>query len=335
MKNEELRMKKLLKKTLRLILPILLSGFILFWVYRGFDFEKAGEVLRHDTNWGWMLFSLIFGVFAQVFRGWRWRQTLEPLGGFPKRSDCVNAIFISYAASLVVPRLGEVSRCGVLAKYDDVSFTKSLGTVVTERLVDSLTILLIAGVTFLLQMPVFITFLEQTGTKIPSFVHLLTSVWFYIVLFCIIGVCILLYYLRKTLFFYERVKGVVLNVWEGVMSLKNVRNIPLFILYTFLIWACYFFHFYFTFYCFSFTADLGLMAALVMFVGGTFAVIVPTPNGAGPWHFAVISMMMLYGVNVTDAGIFALIVHGIQTFLVALLGVYGLAVLPFAHKQRK
>lgn len=162
-------------------------------------------------------------------------------GCFPKRSDCVNAIFISYAASLVVPRIGEVSRCGVLAKYDNVSFAKSLGTVVTERLVDTLTILLITVITVLLQMPVFVTFLENTGTKIPSFTYLLTSVWFYIVLFCFIGVVVLLYYLRKTLFFYKRVKGFVLNIWEGIMSLKGVRNIPLFIFYTLAIWACYFF----------------------------------------------------------------------------------------------
>ena len=243
MKNEELRMKKLLKKTLKLILPIVLGGFILYWVYRDFDFSRVGEVLRHGTNWWWMLFSLLFGVLAQVFRGWRWRQTLEPLDAFPRRSDCVNAIFISYAASLVVPRIGEVSRCGVLAKYDNVSFAKSLGTVVTERLVDTLTIFLITGITVLLQMPVFVTFLENTGTKIPSFAYLLTSVWFYIVLFCFIGVVVLLYYLRKTLFFYERVKGFVLNIWEGIMSLKGVRNIPLFIFYTLAIWACYFFHF--------------------------------------------------------------------------------------------
>ena len=98
-------MKKLLKKTLKLILPVVLGGFILFWVYRDFDFTKAGDVLLHGTNWWWMLFSLLFGVFAQVFRGWRWRQTLEPLDAFPKKSDCVNAIFISYAASLVVPRI--------------------------------------------------------------------------------------------------------------------------------------------------------------------------------------------------------------------------------------
>lgn len=84
--NEELRMKKLLKKTLKLILPVVLGGFILFWVYRDFDFTKAGDVLLHGTNWWWMLFSLLFGVFAQVFRGWRWRQTLEPLDAFPKRA---------------------------------------------------------------------------------------------------------------------------------------------------------------------------------------------------------------------------------------------------------
>ncbi|MGP1538987.1 lysylphosphatidylglycerol synthase transmembrane domain-containing protein [Bacteroides pyogenes] len=317
-------MNKLLKKTLNVMSPLVLGGFILFWVYRDFDFAKAREVLLHEMNWWWMLFSLIFGVLAQVFRGWRWRQTLEPLDAFPKRSHCVDAIFISYAASLVVPRIGEVSRCGVLAKYDDVSFAKSLGTVVTERLVDTLTILLITGITVLLQMPVFATFLHQTGTKIPSLLHLLTSVWFYIVLFCLIGVVILLYRLRKTMFFYEKVKGFVFNIWEGVMSLRGVRNIPLFVFYTFAIWACYFFHFFFTFYCFEFTDSLDMMAALVMFVGGTFAVIVPTPNGAGPWHFAVISMLMLYGVNVTDAGIFALIVHGIQTFLVVLLGIYGM-----------
>lgn len=317
-------MNKLLKKTLNVMSPLVLGGFILFWVYRDFDFAKAREVLLHEMNWWWMLFSLIFGVLAQVFRGWRWRQTLEPLDAFPKRSHCVDAIFISYAASLVVPRIGEVSRCGVLAKYDDVSFAKSLGTVVTERLVDTLTILLITGITVLLQMPVFATFLHQTGTKIPSLLHLLTSVWFYIVLFCLIGVVILLYRLRKTMFFYEKVKGFVFNIWEGVMSLRSVRNIPLFVFYTFAIWACYFFHFFFTFYCFEFTCSLGMMPALVMFVGGTFAVIVPTPNGAGPWHFAVISMLMLYGVNVIDAGIFALIVHGIQTFLVVLLGIYGM-----------
>lgn len=316
-------MNKLLKRTLKIILPILLGGFILYWVYRDFDFLKAKEVLLHGTDWGWMSLSLFFGVMSHVFRGWRWKQTLEPLGVRPRTSDCVDAIFLSYAANLVLPRVGEVSRCGVLARYDDVSFSKSLGTVVTERLIDTLCILLITGVTFLVQMPVFFRFFEETGTKIPSLVHLVTSPWLYVVLFSVAGVGVLLYFLLRMLSFFERVKGVVLNVWEGILSLRNVANVPLFILYTLLIWVCYFYHFYLTFHCFQFTEHLGYLAGLVMFVGGTFAVIVPTPNGAGPWHFAVITMMMLYGVNATDAGIFALIVHGIQTLLVIMLGIWG------------
>ena len=127
----------------------------------------------------------------------------------------------------------------------------------------------------------------------------------------------------------------MLNVWEGVMSLKSVKNIPLFLLYTVLIWGCYFYHFYITFYCFAFTEHLSFLAGLVMFVGGTFAVIVPTPNGAGPWHFAVITMMMLYGVNATDAGVFALIVHGIQTLLVIILGIYGWLHLSLVNRTKQ
>ena len=246
-------MNKLLKKTLKILLPVALGGFILYWVYRDFDFARAKEVLLHGTNWGWMLFSLFFGVMSHVFRGWRWKQTLAPLGAYPKSGDCVDAIFVSYAANLILPRVGEVSRCGVLAKYDDVSFAKSLGTVVTERLIDTLTIIVITGITFLIQMPVFLRFFEETGTKVPSLVHLVTSPWFYVVLFSIIGVLVLLYFLLRMLSFFEKVKGVVLNVWEGVMSLKSVKNIPLFILYTLFIWICYFYHFYITFYCFSFT----------------------------------------------------------------------------------
>ena len=152
-------MNKLLKKTLKIILPILLGGFIFYWVYRDFDFSKAEEVLLHQTNWWWMLLSLFFGVMSHVLRGWRWKQTLEPLDAHPKTSDCVDAIFVSYATNLVLPRVGEVSRCGVLAKYDNVSFAKSLGTVVTERLVDTLLHSAeLRGLLFLVQMPVFFRF---------------------------------------------------------------------------------------------------------------------------------------------------------------------------------
>lgn len=326
-------MNKLLKKTLTIGIPLLFGATVMIWIYRDFDFSAVGQVLRHEMNWGWMLLSLVFGVFSHVFRGWRWKQTLEPLGAFPKTANCVNAVFLSYATNLIIPRLGEVSRCGVLSKYDGVSFAKSLGTVVSERLIDSLCVLIITITAVFAQLGVFSRFFKETGTDLNSITDIFRSANFYIILFSIIGVLVLFYFLLRTLSFYEKVKGVVLNVWTGIISLKDVRNKTLFILYTFLIWFCYFMQFYVTFFCFGFTSGLTILAALVMFVAGSIAVVVPTPNGAGPWHFAIISMMLLYGVNAEDAGIFALIVHGIQTFLVILLGVYATVALPLINKK--
>ena len=130
-------------------------------------------------------------------------------------------------ADLVLPRVGEVSRCGMLAKYDDVSFAKSLGTVVTERLIDTLTILLITGITFLMQMPVFLRFFEETGTKVPSLVHLVTSPWFYVVLFSIIGVLVLLYFLLRMRFFLRESERVGRSmggaVYMGRCDIKVIK----------------------------------------------------------------------------------------------------------------
>ena len=316
-------MNKLLKKILKVIFPLFLGAFILYWVYRDFDFSRVRVLLLEEMNWGWMVLSLAAGVMSHLLRGWRWCLTLEPLGEHPRRSTSADAIFLSYAVSLLLPRVGEVTRCGVLARYDGIPFARSLGTVVTERLVDMLCMALITGGTFLLQMPVFMRFFNETGTKIPSLLHLVTSPWFYVALFCVVGVVVLLVYLVRMLSFFEKVKGIALDVWQGVLSLRKVRQMSLFLLYTIGIWLCYYLHFYLTFFCFGFTSHLSLLAGLVMFVGGTFAVLVPTPNGAGPWHFAVITMMMLYGVDATDASLFALVVHAIQTLLVILLGIVG------------
>ncbi|MBR3013513.1 MAG: flippase-like domain-containing protein [Bacteroidaceae bacterium] len=316
-------MTPILKKTIHYVLPLLLGAFVLYWVYRDFDFLLAWHSMLYEMDWGWMLFSLVFGILAPLFRGLRWKQLLDPLVPGVRTSDCVNSIYLTYATNLIVPRAGEITRCGLLAKYDDVPFAQSVGTVVTERLIDVLTMLVFSALVFLLQMPVFLDFFRTTGTKMQSLEHLLATPWTYVTLFSIIGIVVLLHFLVRRLSIYNKVKGVVYSMRQGLLSVGAVKNKPLFWLYTILIWLCYFLHFYVAFRCFGFSAHLGVMAALVMFVAGTFAVIVPTPNGAGPWHFAVITMMMLYGVTAHDASTFALLVHGIQTLLVVLLGIWG------------
>lgn len=316
-----------IRKTLNVTMSLLLGGAILYWMYRDFDFNSVKHVLLHEMNWWWMLASFPFCVMAQAFRGLRWKQALEPLGENPKASSCIHAIFMSYAASLIVPRIGEFTRCGVLAKKEGVSFPKALGTVVTERAIDSLIILFIAATVFLMQLPVFLRFFSKTGTRLDDITGVLgqfSSTGYLVVAACAVGTLIGAYIFRRKLAFYDKVKATLGGVLDGITSLKSIRNVPLFLFYSFGIWVAYFLHYYITFFCFEATSQLGIVCGIVSFIVGCMAVLVPTPNGAGPWHFAVKTMLILYGLADTEALIFVIVVHSIQTLMVALLGIYAL-----------
>ena len=321
----------------KIALPLVLGGAILFWMYRDFDFEHIEKVLAEEMNWSWMLLSFPFGILAQMFRGWRWKQTLEPIGESPRKATAIHAVFLSYAASLVVPRIGEFTRCGVLRRYDGVSFAKALGTVVTERAIDTLLMGVLALLTLLMQMDVFTTFFTRTGTSVDAVIHKFSTMGYFVTAICGVAVLLLLHFLLRKLSLYNKVKATVGGIWQGIISLRAVNNIPLFVFYTLGIWVSYFLHYYLTFFCFDFTATLGLECALVTFVVGSIAVIVPTPNGAGPWHFAVKTMLILYGVADVNALYFVLIVHTVQTMLVIALGVYSWVALAFTkiHKKKE
>ena len=125
----------------------------------------------------------------------------------------------------------------------------------------------------------------------------------------------------------EKIRSFIAKFVEGLLSLTRMKNVWLFVFETVAIWFCYFMQFYLCFFCFEFTSSLSISAGLLLFVAGSIAVVVPTPNGAGPWHFAIISIMMLYGVSLADSEAFALIVHSTQTLLVAVLGIYALVML--------
>ena len=324
--------KNIMAKLLKIVLPLVLGGAILYWMYRDFDFQTVGHVMLHEMNWTWMLLSFPFGILAQAIRGWRWRQTLEPMGEHVRRSTAVNAVFLSYAASLFIPRVGEFTRCGVLTRWEGTSFSKALGTVVTERAVDTLVVLLYSGLILLVEMSVFGTFFHQTGTSFDHMLSSFSATGYVVTATCGLAALLLLNYLMRRLSIYNKVKTTLGDIWEGVLSLRGVKNLPLYLLFTVGIWVCYFLHYYLTFFCFDFTASLGLGCALVSFVVANFAVIVPTPNGAGPWHFAIKTMLILYGVADHQALYFVLIVHTVQTMLVVLLGVWAWLHLSFTKR---
>ena len=306
---------------------------ILWWMYRGTDWRDFMHCVSHEMHWGWMALSLVFGVLPQLFRAWRWRMALKPLGEQPRARVCADAIFLSYASSLVVPRIGEVARCGTLKKYDGVSFSKSLGTVLTERLVDSVMVILLTAVAVLSQLPVLLQFLRTTGMSLDQVLGRFTGTGYVVTALCAVAVLGFGYYLFKNLSFFSKSREIARNIWTGIRSLRDVKNLPLYLFYSLGIWVGYFLHFYIAFFCFDFTCGINPVAAFLIFCVGTFAVLVPTPNGAGPWHFAVKTMLILYGVAEPQAILFALVVHTIQTMEVVLLGAYGWADLTLLQRN--
>jgi uncharacterized protein (TIRG00374 family) len=322
-----MKMKRTLVAILKVVLPLVLAGGILWWMYRGFDWQGLAETVRTDMRWSWMLLSFPFCVSAQVFRALRWRQALEPLGEHPRVSTCVNAVFISYASSLVVPRVGEVLRCGVLSRYEGTSFGRSIGAVVTERVVDMSVVLIFSLLTLAAQVPVFMRFFAATGFSVPQLLGTFSGAGYLVAGICVVVLLLAAVLMVRRLNVFTRTRSMMSDFGAGMLSVRRLRRPWLFGLYTVGIWLSYYLHFYLTFFCFDFTEHLGATAAMVAFVVGCFAVLVPTPNGAGPWHFAVKTALVLYGISATDAAAFVLVVHTIQTLMLVLLGLYALPAL--------
>ena len=302
-------------------------------MYRGFRWDDVRQAFASDMSWSWMLLSFPFGIMAQVFRALRWKQALTPLGEKPRLHTCINAVFISYASSLIVPRVGEMLRCGILRRWEGTNFSKGIGTVVTERMIDSTLVISLALITAACQIPLFMKFFSQTGVSLQGFLGTFTTTGWLVTLLCGILILCTVVLLVWRLNFFSRTRAVLTDLKDGLLSVRHVKSPSLFLFNSVGIWVCYYLHFYLTFYCFQYTAHLGAMAALVAFVVGCFAVLVPTPNGAGPWHFAVKTVLVLYGVSQTEGAMFVLVVHTIQTLLVVGLGLYGVAALSLTKKK--
>ena len=328
-------MGKILKNAMKIVLPLLIAGGLLYWMYRDFDFAEARRIFLDEMNIWWLFASLIPITLSHILRGLRWLITLEPLGYRPKTGDSIDSIFIAYASNVLVPRVGEVSRCAVLTKYDKVPFSKALGTLVAERLIDMLLVLLFVCVMLLTQLDVFLSLFAQTGTNEASFAELFSSPKTYAIIAAVVVACVALWIPMKKTRLYAKVKQAIGGFVDGLLSLKTMNRKGLFLLYTIGIWVGYFLEFYLAFFCFPFTAELTVVQGLVIFAAISLAIVIPTPNGAGPWHFVVISMMTLYGVSNTDASSFALIVHTFQTLGVIMLGAYGWVALQVRNRKMK
>ena len=264
-------------------------------------------------------------------------EMLEHIPGQNIRWENVNFMEISsnlvpYMTPDVFEKAVQESIC-TKENTDKISFTKLLGTLVVDRVSDTIMVGTITLFIFLFNIDFFTSFFANNPALVDGFRSMFNSIWIYVLLVGMVVVVWLVFKYMSGFKLVRKARGLLDNIWMGMKSIWLLDRKWLFLLDTFLIWGGYFCYFYITFYAFGFTEDLGVVVGLIAFTMSSIGVAVPVQGGIGPWHFMVIATLVCFGVNENDAAAFALVVHTVQTVWTGLCGLFGIVAIPLNNRK--
>lgn len=317
---------------LKILIPLVLGVIVLWLLYRNTDFDKMWLTIK-DANISILLFSLIFGLLGNVIRGFRWKLLIEPLGYNPSTLSLVYSVLGSYAVNIAIPRGGEVWRCAVIAKEEKIPFAKLFGTMILDRLSDTVMVFLIILLACCFHMQFFLDYLKENQALSSSLSHLVSSPWVIGGFIAIPLAIIVLFSVFKHTTFIIKVNDFFRSVWRDIKTIFKMKTKGLFVAYSVGIWLSYFLYFYITFFAFGFTKDLGLTAGLVAFALSSLSMAIPTNGGMGVWHAAVVLALGMYGVVKESGEAFAFAVFAIQSLWIVLCGLFSMGALALMRKK--
>ncbi len=266
-------------------------GVVLFYLAFSIvdDKEALWENMR-SVRWEGIAASFVMGYLAIVSRGLRWGILLEPLGRKAGKARSVHAVAFAYFANTFVPRSGELARCAALNQTDDIPVDELFGTVISERVIDFVFLIVLTGVAVLGNSPAFLELLQ--GAELPDFSKL--------VVLAAGGVVALglILWNRKRLVklpFAQRIIDFLSGVWNGLNSIRKMKRKGLFLAHTLFIWFMYFFMAWVIFKSFNAVEGISITEALFIMVAGGFGMVIPAPGGVGAYQWAVMSGFMALG----------------------------------------
>lgn len=318
-------MKKKISKILSILLP-LLGVFLVIYVYRQFPPEQK-EQLVHSfriADYTYVYISLFIGFTGYWARAYRWKYTLAHIGYTAPFTVKFGAVSITYLMNMFIPRSGEVSRALVLKKYADVPFDKGLGTIISERIIDLILLILVLGATVLLQFDMVKGYLEDIPFKKLIFYGIMAGILF-------LGS--ILFFMYSKLEWVKKLKIKAAGLVEGALSVFKMPNKWPFLLLSFYIWFSYVLMFYITIYALPETASLGFGSVATAFVVGSLAITF-TNGGTGWFPIAIGKVLEVYGVPLAAGTAFGSIVWGAQVAVIFVFGGLSFLLLPLLHKRK-
>lgn len=333
-------MRNKIIKIIKIILFIFFGIALFYLVYKDFDFNTLWDKLL-SLNYWFFVFAFVLAILSHVLRAARWQMLIDTKDNKTSFFSVFIAVLNGYLVNLAIPRAGEISRCAIVSQYNsNTSFFRVLGTVVSERVVDIIIMILLTILVFFLQTTQVETLISNNPILYENLQKLFNPK--YIILFSIIFlVFVVLFYLMlkgkfNKLKIFLKIQSFFKGLWHGIISIKNVKRPNLFILYSFAIWICYFFEFYICFFAFEGDIqNLNFLVAITVFMACSYGMLAPAPNGLGAYHFMVIQTFVVYAISNEEATTFALIVHGMQTIFIIILGVFSVIAIPFLKKRNK
>jgi len=333
-------LKKSVLKILRSLLFLGLALLLLYFAFRGIDLRILWNDILH-ARYGWILLSLFFGTVAFISRAYRWNLLIEPLGYRPPLKDTFLSLMVGYLANYAFPRIGEITRCGVLSRTDKIPVDKLFGTVIIERVIDMLMVFLLLFVLLIGRFDFFGKFLQK---------NILAPVWdafrsyseksilFWIILAAIIlAFTILVFMILRARPDSNRIilktRKIIKGMISGIQTVYKMQRALEFILHSILIWTAYWFMTYVAVFLMPATAELRLIDGLFILVIGSFGFIAPVQGGIGAFHWIVSVGLTLYGISKEDGLAFATILHGSQSLWTIFLGLVSMLLLFLRSKK--
>lgn len=328
---------------LRYGLPLVITVGLCWLLFHNINFSEMMDIIRHNCDFRWIGLALFISVFSHVFRAARWQIQLRALGIKASLWELTLSIFGTYAVNLVFPRLGEVWRTGYIAAEEKAPFTTVFGSMVADRLADTITVGLLTAATFLLAGPQLMQYLSQNPEAYNSLIELVSSPLLWVGLIFLILFVWFLFVKFPEHKLVVKAKEIWKGLWEGFAVIVRMPGKGRWLLLTVAVWGCYFLQLYVAFFSFPLTAEVvshhGILAVLVCFVLSSISMGVPSNGGIGPWQWAIIFGLSLYSSDIPGltreyATSFANLVMGMQTLLLIILGIFTFTVISIRKKRQ-
>lgn len=312
-----------LKSILRYFLTLIIAVALLLYVFRDIDLKVLLNKLK-EANFKYVYISIAMSLVSHYLRGYRWTLLLRPLGYQVNSFRAFLAVMVGYFANLLVPRMGEVTRCAILKKTDNIPLPASLGNVISERILDLTILILVILATFVIEFSTLKDFLyDQVHSAYNSFNlrNFLIGTGLILLIF-IVGTILIIQNKNfiRSLGIYKKIRPFAYELLDGLKSIRKIENKFGFFISTLMIWVLYYSMSYIIVFSFPATDNLGLAAGLSILMAGGLGMTAPVQGGIGTYHAFVSGVLLLYGISKEDGVLFATLLHTSQLISIIIFG---------------